>query len=208
VSKREARLARQAALEAQKERQRMIRIGAIAATGVLAVAAIVWLAMSLSARTPGEAQATNAEISAQEVNVPSEGAAHIPVGQKGTYQHYPPSSGPHWNERAVAPIAWGVYSEPVPAEAFVHNLEHGGIVILYNCPEGCPDTVESLETFAAQVPQSRFGTQKVVISPDPQIPTKVVALAWTRELDLTDFDQARLLEFYKRWVDAGPELAP
>jgi hypothetical protein len=58
------------------------------------------------------------------------------------------------------------------------------------------------------VPQSRFGTQKVVISPDPQIPTKVVALAWTRELDLSEFDRARLLEFYKRWVDAGPELAP
>ena len=65
-----------------------------------------------------------------------------------------------------------------------------------------------LVRFVGQVPPSRFGTQKVVITPDSQITTKIVALAWTRQLNLSDFDNARLLEFYKRWVDAGPELTP
>jgi hypothetical protein len=101
-----------------------------------------------------------------------------------------------------------VYNQPVQPESYVHNLEHGGIVILYNCPEGCPETVAALERLAAQVPASRLGTQKVVVSPDSLIETKIVALAWTRQLNLSDFDHARLLEFYKRWVDSGPELAP
>ena len=68
--------------------------------------------------------------SAAVTPVPDEGATHIPFGTVWDYQHNPPASGPHW----PSPAAWGVHSEVLPREWWVHNLEHGGIVLLYNCP--------------------------------------------------------------------------
>lgn len=209
MSKKEVRMARQAALEARKLRERLIRIGAIAAAAVVVVGGLVWLALALS--RGGEAAVASEpdpDIVATEITVPGEGASHLPTGQKAAYNHYPPSSGPHWNQQGVAPLAWGYYADPVPPESWVHNLEHGGIVILYNCPAACPEMEASLQRLAGLVPDSRFGTQKVIITPDPAIDARVVALAWTRQMDLSDYDQARLLDFYKRWVDSGPELTP
>jgi len=207
VSKREARLARQAALEAKKGRNQRIRLGAIGGVAVVVVVGIVWFAASRS-QPPPASSVPLADVVVTEIDVPNEGAGHIPVGQRASYTHFPPSSGPHWSQAALAPVTWGFYTQPVEPEQWVHNLEHGGVVVLYNCAEDCPETVEGLQRFAAQVPNSRFGTQKIVVSPNAEIETKIVALAWTREMDLSDFDEARLVEFYKRWVDTGPEQVP
>jgi hypothetical protein len=66
--------------------------------------------------------------------MPDRGQQHVQQGTPIPYEDSPPTSGPHW------PIVakWGVYSEEVAAEVFVHNLEHGGVVILYRCPTPCP----------------------------------------------------------------------
>ena len=207
MSKKEVRMARQAALLAKRARERLLRIGAIAGVIALAIGAVIWLVVA-RARQSQAAEPVAGNVTATEIELPYEGALHIPVGQTGTYQHYPPSSGPHWNQPSLAPVTWGAYRDSVRPEQWIHNLEHGGIVILYNCPDGCPDTVAALEKFARRVPNSRFGNQKVVVSPNSEITSKIVALAWTRELDLSDFDRERLLEFYKRWVDTGTEQVP
>src|SRR4029453_5347614 len=54
----------------------------------------------------------------------------------------PPTSGPPYG---VAPI-FGIYEEPIELARLVHNLEHGGIYILYgkDVPDG---TVEQLRSF-------------------------------------------------------------
>ncbi len=207
MSKREVKAARQAALRAKQARERIIRIGAIAGVAVLAVAGIIWFAASRR-QAAVIAAATSADVTATEVEVPNEGTLHIPAGQKGTYSHYPPSSGPHWSQAGLAPVQAGVYTQPVAPEQWIHNLEHGYIVVLYNCPEDCPDVVDALRRFFNNVPNSHFGNQKVVISPNAEIQSPIVALAWTRELDLSGFDEGRLLEFYKKWVDTGPEQVP
>jgi hypothetical protein len=194
-------------LDAERERQRRIRMGAIAGVAVVVVGGLIWLAVAAFGRqTPVAASSGN--VTATEVSVEYDGAAHIPVGQQATYPHYPPSSGPHWSQAPLAPVNGGFYAQPLEPEQWIHNLEHGYVVVLYNCPEACPDTEEALRRFAQRVPNSTFGNQKIVVAPDPLIEDPIVALAWTRELTLSGFDEERLTDFYKRWVDTGPEQVP
>ncbi len=46
----------------------------------------------------------------------------------GGYLTTPPTSGRHWNGW----VQCGFYTNPVPDERIVHNLEHGNIVVSYN----------------------------------------------------------------------------
>ena len=142
---------------------------------------------------------------AQEYEVPDEGHHHIPEGEPGTYTHYPPSSGEHYPKV----LQWDFYAVDLPPEFYVHNLEHGGIVVLYHCPTACPDTETTLGEFRAQAPPEQvFGEVKILIGTNKLITSKVVALAWGYELDLEEADLALLLDFYRRHVNQGPELAP
>ena len=67
---------------------------------------------------------------------------HVAPPAKVQYDHDPPTSGCHYNIQGQAPIAPGVYNQEIPAEYWVHNLEHGYIVVLYNCPSGCDSDVQ------------------------------------------------------------------
>jgi hypothetical protein len=88
----------------------------------------------------------------------------------------PPNSGPHCGSVA----ACRVYTEPVARCMFLHNLEHGHAVFLYNCPDGCPDEVAKLEAAAAGVKAGANGVRRVLVAPDPQLPQRVAALLWRR----------------------------
>jgi hypothetical protein len=53
----------------------------------------------------------------------------------------PPTAGPHCSDT----LACQVYDTEQPPCVWLHNLEHGHAVFLYNCPEGCPEEVARLE---------------------------------------------------------------
>ena len=74
--------------------------------------------------------------------VPMEGnRQHNPAGTAIQYKNRPPSSGDHYDQ----PWGYGVVEREVATGSWVHTLEHGGIVILYNCPNNsCPDVVNQL----------------------------------------------------------------
>jgi hypothetical protein len=76
------------------------------------------------------------------VSFPSLGNQHIadPAQAVLPYNSSPGSSGPHLGVLAN----WGVHEEPVPEPLFIHNMEDGGVVFTYDCPEGCPDLVAGL----------------------------------------------------------------
>jgi hypothetical protein len=65
---------------------------------------------------------------------PDQGNAPIetPSDPHAPYNSSPPSSGPRFGGLAN----WGISSEPIPPEVCVHNLEDGGIVFAYDCPDG------------------------------------------------------------------------
>lgn len=57
------------------------------------------------------------------------GRDHVPDGTLVAYNSNPPTSGPHYDEWARA----GVYENPVSDGHLVHSLEHGYIILSYNC---------------------------------------------------------------------------
>jgi len=62
---------------------------------------------------------------------------HVDPGTKVTYEHNPPTSGCHYNldkagKSQFAPIKPGVYTQSVDPEYWVHNLEHGYVVVVYD----------------------------------------------------------------------------
>lgn len=164
--------------------------------GVLAVG----IAYYLSTRPPGQP-------TVEGTFIPDEGREHVAEGSQILYKHNPPSSGPHY----PVPKDWGAYQEEVPKGYWVHNLEHGGVVFLYDCPSGCPDIVRQLEDAAKSFPRDKFGEIKLVVTPYSGLPTntKVSAIAWDYEKDFqNDLSTENLLSFYNAHVDRGPEDIP
>jgi hypothetical protein len=137
-----------------------------------------------------------------------EGRQHVTEGSPIHYVNKPPSSGPHY----PSPKDWGVYTEPIEPGYFVHNLEHGGVDFLYDCPSGCPDIVSQLENADKTFPVDKYGEIKLVVTPYSGLPNgaTVAALAWDYQLLLTkaDFSIDKLLAFYNAHVDKGPEDIP
>ncbi len=76
------------------------------------------------------------------------------------YNSTPPTSGPHYETLA----AWGVH-RPIRYEHLVHNLEDGGVVIYYQCADGCPELVEQLSAIVD--PYFRTGRNVVMAPNDP-----------------------------------------
>jgi hypothetical protein len=106
-------------------------------------------------------------------------------------------------------LNWGMYDEEVPPEFWVHSLEHGGIVVLYNCKSNCANAKQALKDFYSSAPpDSLFQKIKILITPNSKITLPVIALAWGFQLDLPNVNQEALLNFYQNHVNKGPELVP
>lgn len=145
-----------------------------------------------------------------EILVPDEGNLHVPVGQQVTYQANPPASGSHWSAAGVAPVDAGVYDVALEEEQWIHNLEHGYVVLLYDCHGPCqPDLRNDLQTLLGTAPPSElFGNVKLVITPYAGLPFSFTVVAWDRQLHLDSLDQNAILDFYDQFVDQGPEQVP
>src|SRR5262245_59267371 len=69
-------------------------------------------------------------------------AGHVQPGESHTpYNSDPPTSGEHYPVPAQA----GFYTEALPDEQLVHNLEHGYVIIWYNCDDLTSTQCEQLQ---------------------------------------------------------------
>ena len=136
--------------------------------------------------------------------MPSLGQEHVPDGTHVEYPSYPPTSGTHWPRWAD----WGVHPDPVPEEMLVHNLEHGGVVLLYRCSSPCPDVVQELSAIFRALPASKYGHVKVIVCPNVRIGRRFALLAWTRLDEFDTVDRERVLRFVRAYQDKGPEDVP
>ena len=72
------------------------------------------------------------------------------------YGFCPPTSGDHYNIAGVGPIRAAVYPNNAeqPPGGWVHNMEHGWVVQLYSCKNGCPsaDEMAQMTAFFNQAP--------------------------------------------------------
>lgn len=103
--------------------------------------------------------------------IPSRGAGHVPEAPI-SYVDNPPSSGDH----RPAWARWGEY-DYLPPQRWLHNLEHGGIALLY---DPCADeaTVTALGDFARARADDEGGPFRWVLTPSPGLPTRVAVVAW------------------------------
>ena len=121
-------------------------------------------------------------------------ACHIPCTSPAVYLTEPPSSGDHYQNWA----AYQTYTSPVPWGNLVHCLEHGAIVIVYNCPTGCDDEVARAQAWIdALPPDPNCGTNKIVLAPDPTLDVRFAASAWTWTLRSDCFDEAAFTQFFQ-----------
>lgn len=117
----------------------------------------------------------------------SEGNTHIEEEpQTYIWDTRPPTSGPH----APTIANWGIHDETVPEWYQIHNLEDGGVILHYNCPEGCPEIVEELEDIVEEV-----GRERIILHPYPEMDSKIAVTAWTRLLTLEEVDRNQILAF-------------
>jgi hypothetical protein len=135
-------------------------------------------------------------------------ADHVPIGSDIQWDSNPPSSGPHYPIWA----AYETYDSPVPRGYYVHDLEHGAVVLLYNCPSGCPDAIAVLEQAANQIPTDPLCVAdgegirvRVVITPDPLLDVPVAAAAWGWTYRAQCADLPTLGDFAQAHYGQGPE---
>jgi hypothetical protein len=147
--------------------------------------------------------------------------SHLPCTPPPVYGTNPPSSGNHYG-------AWAdyrTYATPVPWGHLMHSLEHGAVVIVYNCPGGCAaevaraqaliDTLPPVDGLAAGVGPLKLGQadptcaaptkRRLILAPDPKLDVRWAATAWTWTLKSSCFDEAAFAAFIKAHADQMPE---
>jgi hypothetical protein len=140
------------------------------------------------------------------------GRNHVETGTKVTYEFCPPTSGPHYNDARYGPIPARFYGQDdttVP-EGWVHNLEHGQMVVLYRCPEGCtPAAQEELRGLQDQIPASPLcgypSTSTVVVTRLDDLPTPYAVVTWGRVMFLDTLDVPAIVAYHDQNADRGPE---
>jgi hypothetical protein len=133
---------------------------------------------------------------------PDMGNSHVSRGTKVTYTYCAPASGSHYNVPGVAgPITARVYgpADNVIPQGWIHNLEHGGLVILYKTTsEGAtPAGQAKMKAFYEAFPP--VPTCGPVIAPFDQMSSNFQAIVWGRVLPLDTFDDAKIKAFWEQW---------
>ncbi len=130
---------------------------------------------------------------------------HVALCSEITYDSNPPTSGPHYPAWA----AYTTYTAPVPWGYLVHDLEHGGVVIAYDCPSGCDADLAALAAFLDARPADPICTPplraRVVVVPDPGLGVRFAAAAWGHALRSQCFDLDALAAFFDAHYAQAPE---
>jgi hypothetical protein len=137
-----------------------------------------------SGPTPSPGPPTSGPQGTVVTQVANEGWIHVAEGSVVRYTNNPPASGPHY------PV-WARFEEftsVLPRGYWVHNLEHGAIVFLYR-PDTPAASVEALRgVFRGLPPDSTCGNVLALMTPDPELPKPIAAVAadWTLTADGVD----------------------
>lgn len=130
------------------------------------------------------------------------------------YGFCPPTSGNHYNVAGAGPIRAAVYPNNAeqPPGSWIHNLEHGWIVMLYSCKNGCPsaDEMAQMQALFDQAPTPNASSnqncaKEMIVARFDSMTTRFAEVAWGRALMTDDFNLDRALTFANQWTDAGSE---
>lgn len=187
--------------------------------GLIAVAAVVFAGGLIFVQANSKAYACTAETIPAAASTPlpngspgllgqvqsDMGRGHILAPEPQRYAECPPASGIHYAPPGGPIIAryFGPDDATLP-QGWIHNLEHGGLVVLYSCDQGaCDDaTQQQLQALFRDFPDSpvcgfKKGNIGPVIARFEDMKTPIAALLWGRVLFQDKLDTAQILEFFK-----------
>jgi len=129
------------------------------------------------------------------------GRNHVDEGTKVNYNSNPPTSGPHyptWEK-------YGIQDKPLADGGLIHSLEHGYVVISYNCeklPKGssCDALKKQLSDLA-----NEKRVWKLIVVPRPNLDAVLALTAWTYLDKMEQFDKNRISAFIDDFRNKGPE---
>lgn len=221
------RLARTPIREPFLQRNRTRLLWGVGGLVVVAIAALFYF----QATTP--AYACGIEWTASPTASPAPGATprlgylqedmgkdHVTPGTAVKYIYCPPASGKHYNVQGQGPIdpkLYGPNDRAVP-EGWLHNLEHGGLVVLYRCPgDACTDAGQAaLQQLWAGFPASpvcNIPAHRIspVIARFDDMAYPYVAIVWDQVLPLETLDSQQILAFFAQQAERTnpePQCAP
>ena len=121
---------------------------------------------------------------------PSSPVHLLPGAPEPDYLSDPPTSGPHLSGRPPS----GTSAEPLDRPTQVLVLEEGGVLIQHRGLDGAD---------AARLAELA-GTQ-VVVAPNPELPSPVVATAWLAKRTCDEVDVPALRQFVEERLGQGPQ---
>jgi hypothetical protein len=155
------------------------------------------------------------------------GREHVPIGTEVKYNSNPPTSGSHYEDWIRA----GIFDKPMEDRNLVHSLEHGYVILSYNCDFGTQadqknkestnsaqtstpsadlsgefstDECKKLISDLTQIYEQK-GKRKLIVVARPNLDGKIALTAWGRLDKFNDFDRKRIEQFIDAYRDRGPE---
>ena len=123
---------------------------------------------------------------------------HVIDGTPLTFNSNPPHSGNHFPEpeRGV-----GEHTTPVLRGHYVHSMEHGAVILLYNCSSDCSADLAVFRKVLSSNP-----CLPIIMTPDASLKTRFAMASWTWTLASdTMFDQASANCFAQQHAKNGRE---
>ena len=193
------------------ERYRSLLIGVAAVAVVAVVLGIVFISATQPvyacsnvfdpSPTPPVSPGSSTRLGFAEENM---GNSHL-VSRPQRYLYCPPASGTHLNVAGQGPIAPRVYkpSDNVGPPNWIHNLEHGGLVVLYrnDSPGATTAGLQAFQDFYNTFPASPIcKVQPYQISPViarfDTMPHPYAVLVWDRVFYMDTWDPALAIRFF------------
>jgi hypothetical protein len=139
--------------------------------------------------------------SMQEAAVANEGWSHVTEGSAITYAHNPPASGPHY----PVWLRYESYDSTMARGYWVHNLEHGAVVLLYrpSAPAAVIDTMKQM--YRALPSDPACGHTRALLTPDPLLGTDVAVVAANFALTGSCVGSNAVLQFVNAHRNRAPE---
>jgi len=194
------------------DNRRLVAIGGAAVLILVAIVAAYFVfagGSSASADAPKLLETAGCTVQAVKSLPSNDHSVLVATGTSKKWNTNPPTSGPHY----AVPLVWGAYTDPVNLAQLVHNLEHGGIYMLYG-KDVPSSTVDELRTFYDK------HTEATVLAPLPRLGNKIALGAWTtnnanqpnngiaRLVKCTSFDEKAYSAFFAAYQGKGPERFP